>query len=230
MKLEANVMKKACESDQSKLLSKLNMYYREIDLRKVMEIITKNPELVDQKNKSGESAIFIVIRKNSLKDLQTLIKMGADVNIANDDIDSPLCIACLLSNLGIVEILINANANPNHEDSNLCTPVHRTLASLWFPDTSDPETFRKIMMLLVKNNANINAKSRLYGTVLHMLDYMPLGKEEKHIKEFLISLGANTKIKGGQWVSIGPSSKQWQNADGSYGKQIGFDRTKPEKI
>ena len=59
-----------------------------------------------------------------LSEMKALVKEGADVNIANDDGDTPLIMASKEGHVNVVNLLMENGAEVNKADDNDMTPLH----------------------------------------------------------------------------------------------------------
>jgi len=74
---------------------------------------------LDMIAKDGNAPIHNVILSNNpakWKCLKFLLKNGCDINLLNQMGQSPIHLACLMSDIESIRILIRANANPNTVD------------------------------------------------------------------------------------------------------------------
>ena len=83
---------------------------------------------VDCQNKQGDTAIHYLLKERvalHLDKINFLIKKGANLDILNDDGESPLHIATRVSDQGATEMLLKHGANVNIRNSkNSMTPLH----------------------------------------------------------------------------------------------------------
>ena len=125
--------------------------------------------------------IFNAINAGNHKLVEVLVKNGADINQLNSSGETPLVVACDWPN--IIEILLNANANPN---IGKMKPLHvYTLYN---------NLNEQILDLFLKNGADINCIDMYGETPLHYA-YM---QGNKKIIDLLLKKGANMNIKNKQ--------------------------------
>lgn len=110
-----------------------------------------------------------------------LIDRGADINIENDD-DTPLAMAALVDDKGLVEALLKKGANINGAKHAYETPLHAAIA----------ENQRKMAEFLIKNGADVNARNMSQRTPLHFIaHYM----DDPKLVEMMINRGADVNAK-----------------------------------
>lgn len=84
----------------------------------VVNEIVSVMSLVDTKTVKGETSLHIAINYQFNTIVELLLKEGASVNIADDDIDfSPLHYAVGWNNLFVVKLLLEKGADPNAQDT-----------------------------------------------------------------------------------------------------------------
>jgi ankyrin repeat protein len=85
-----------------------------------------------------------------------------DINMQDNDGDSPLHIAIFLANYDIIKILLENNANVNLVDKWGQTPIHRLYFCL-----NNIDLF-KILELLINHKCNFNKQDVNGNTILHL--------------------------------------------------------------
>lgn len=221
----------------------------QIDFDKIIDLIKKGAD-VDIKNKEGCTALHKAIQYGNIKIVRGLITLGANVNdnikpvlhtamyydridiiheliesdadvdIIDNDGNTPLHIAVDIGKLKIIKILVEAGANINIKDAGGMTAIdyakcHNRPQIIKYleknnednlnaelrgelcgePDTIFEPDFNNIMKL-IKAGADINTKCVRYGcTALHVA--VVYGRND--IVRELITLGAdiNTRNKNG---------------------------------
>lgn len=68
---------------------------------------------VNQPQADGTTALHLAVYRDDLKTVESLLKSGAKVDVANHFGITPLALACTNGNGAIVEILLGSGANPN---------------------------------------------------------------------------------------------------------------------
>jgi serine/threonine protein kinase/ankyrin repeat protein len=110
------------------------------DLNKVKELLSKakDPKLeVNRRNEDGRSPLFFARSSKSLDMIHYLISVGADVNIQDNWLDTPLSNICFYQdNLELVKVLIDAGSTTENINSwgntpfmNACQGGHNRVAS-----------------------------------------------------------------------------------------------------
>lgn len=139
----------------------------------VIERLLKQGVDVDEKNKSGNTALMIAAANGNTEMLRMLIYMAkANVNIQDCYGNTPLMWAVVKGYAEIVNILINANADVNIQN-------HEGRTALIY---AVGEENKDIVEILVKANADLNIKDHKDKTAL--IYAKQIGKED--IVNFLI--------------------------------------------
>jgi hypothetical protein len=84
--------------------------------KNVTRFLIENTNLLDEVDKSGETAIFMASKRDNKEAVELLIKNGADINKCDSKGISPIHVASLKLNSEIVEMLFNAGANIELEE------------------------------------------------------------------------------------------------------------------
>ena len=144
---------------------------------------------------------------NNLDIVKLLVKAGANLEIVNEDGETPLYNAALHGNIEIVKFLIESGANINAVDGiSHYTPLHIAIFCPGYGlDMNDYKNYFNIATLLIKSGANLNIESSQHRTPLHTLvnssikinvdfddeDANELHKDVIKIAKLLIQGGAN---------------------------------------
>ncbi len=67
--------------------------------------------------------LFAAVRGGDVELVEKLLKSGADVNVVNEELETPLHLAAGGGHLGLVELLIKHGADVNAQDSEGRTPL-----------------------------------------------------------------------------------------------------------
>jgi ankyrin repeat protein len=109
-----------------------------------------------------------------------LVEKGADVNVSDNDGQTPLIAAASSGNLKIVEFLVKNNALKDAKDTSMKTALHHAICSNI-----------EIVKFLVENNASIRERDSDGMTVLHIASK----NDEVDIVEYLVEKGADLEEK-----------------------------------
>jgi len=96
------------------------------------------------KYKNGDTPLIIASREGNSEVVKELIKLGADVNILNNDSNGAIWASCFANSLEVLSLLINANADMNNQNINGAT-------ALIYASSSKKE---RVVELLLKSGAN----------------------------------------------------------------------------
>ena len=129
------------------------------------------------------------IVKNDLANVKALLQKGADSNYKNYEGSLPLSVAAKNLNLPMAMLLLSYKANPNLEDIQGDTPLHK-ICKLGLYEVEKITKAMALIERLIKSHADINAldysnQSPLYYAIYH--------KQEKIFK-MLLKNGANQEI------------------------------------
>ena len=114
-----------------------------------------------------------------VKTVETLLKLGANVNTQNRKKQTPLHLASYRAEHAIAKILLENGANVYAQDSNGRTPLHEACFI---------EANLEMVQILLKHHANVNKRTRTRKTPLH---YACLYSEGPDIVEILLENGAS---------------------------------------
>ncbi|MDQ7839250.1 MAG: ankyrin repeat domain-containing protein [Thermodesulfobacteriota bacterium] len=155
-------------------------------IEKVKEYLESDKNLVNLRNREGETPIFAAVSSGNEEMVELLILNGADINVKEQQAGTtPLYWATRLENTGIIDLLLSCGANINEK--------------IGMPDREQPiikmilERKRnlKSIPLLLSQGAEINMTDRFGITPLHVA--VENGNYET-IK-MLIDYGANINAK-----------------------------------
>ncbi|XP_046688481.1 ankyrin-1-like [Homalodisca vitripennis] len=124
-----------------------------------------------KENIRGESPLILAIKRQNLKNIETLIKNGYDPNKINS-VESflPLHAAALFCKLDIIKLLVNLGANVNLTSKLWGTPLHALASKL--PELShvinQVQEQKDIAEFLVKKGAELNVADDSMNTPLHI--------------------------------------------------------------
>jgi len=117
---------------------------------------------INAQNNNKLTILMFAIKKNKDNIVNSLIKNhNADINIADIKGNTPLHLACSISNINIINILLKKNVNINAQDINGCTPLFKAVH----------EKKLDIIILLINKNANVNLCNKKKNSPLHEACY-----------------------------------------------------------
>ncbi|KAH8591039.1 ankyrin repeat-containing domain protein [Bisporella sp. PMI_857] len=146
-------------------------------------------------DRSGVTPLFAAVEKSFLAGATTLLKYGADPNLAaGPDLESPLGAAALANRVGFSHLLLIYNGDPNHIMSNGNTLLISSIQK---------KTPRKYIDLLLNYGANPNAKSREGKSAL--FEAIQLGRSDLVLS--LLEHGADPNLPGPKHM-LWPSTYQ----------------------
>ena len=139
------------------------------DLEILNNFETLPKELLDE-------ALIKAASSGDMKSVETLLKLGADVNTQNHEKQTPLHLAFDRKDYAIVKLLLENGANVDAKDS-YGTPLHKAclLGKL------------EMVKILLKHNANVNERTKTRKTPLHLACR---NTESPTIAELLLENGA----------------------------------------
>ena len=143
----------------------------------IMKLLLEKGADIDAELKHIGTALQIASISDSLEAVKLLVFMGANIE-PNNEIPSPLLLACIHNHLLIVKYLIKMGANINIcLDTNKQTPLYVACEKGHF----------SIVEFLVRNNCEINCVTKDLKTPLHIA----ILKNHVEIVKFLINNGAD---------------------------------------
>lgn len=101
----------------------------------------------------------------TLQTIKCLLRHGADPNLANNDGNTPLHVACSRRNLPAIQLLLQHGARPNAQNKTLDTPLHELLhAGKWHSPVLLP-----CLKLLLEAGASVTLCNNWQFSVLNIL-------------------------------------------------------------
>jgi cytohesin len=162
----------------------------------------KTVEPPSVKAEAPDISILEAVFFGNLEVVKQHLAAGTDVNVKDEDKNTPLHIAAFVGNKEIVELLIAKGADVNaKEEGEGMTPL---LAAIG-------EDRKIIVELLIVSGADINAQSEM-GTPLHLA----AGFGHNEIAELLIDKGANINtmdVDGKTAIDLAVSEGKRETAD-----------------
>ena len=138
---------------------------------------------------SNKTALHLAASSGLDAMVYKLIRLGADINARDFNLQTPLHEASVKGHKKVVEILVNEDAAIDAQDSDLQTPLFHPLFH-WLSQTSrtSQADHMDIIKLLVDKGADINAKDRYGNVPLHFAINNECSKEKVQL---LLKLGGN---------------------------------------
>lgn len=138
---------------------------------------------VDLKNKDQQGNSIVQALSNSrskyeaLPRLQLMLEKGADPNVINSDLSTPLHQAVLSHAPKTAQLLLSTGANPNAQDKDGATPLHYAVRL---------RAFKQIEQLIA-HKATLNLYNRFGKTALHIA----VEENDKALVKRLLKAGAS---------------------------------------
>jgi ankyrin repeat protein len=127
------------------------------DLKKVREIIEKDPSQINIQDSSGWNPLHLASGKGHIEIVEFLLNHGADTELENIHGQRPLWLAAKFGRYETIKTLLEHGAKVNHKDKHGRTPLHD--AAMWSGE--------QVINLLISYGADINARDEDQSTPLH---------------------------------------------------------------
>lgn len=177
---------------------------------------------INAKNESGNTALISSSYRNNLEIVTFLVENGADINQTNKQGVSAVARAIRSNSLEVVDYLISKGADLNVTDKEGNNLTYYLIKSF---RKGQPDKFNEKLKLLTENGLDIKNKQKDGSTVFHIavqgssldlleiintfevdinaidanghtaLHYAAMKSNNDQMLRYLISIGANTKIK-----------------------------------
>lgn len=138
---------------------------RKGNLKEVISIYSKDPNIVDKKNNDGYSPLILACYHGNKEVVEFLVDKVKDVN-QSSPYGSALMAAVVKGNNELVEFLLNNNADPNLADENGTTAMHYAVMFKNY----------EAVKLLIKAKADLEIKDNRGQCAL---DYAKIQKDKK---------------------------------------------------
>ncbi|OAB82119.1 hypothetical protein WSTR_02155 [Wolbachia endosymbiont of Laodelphax striatellus] len=165
---------------------------KERDFQKAEEYIregkTHTTNVINSKDRNGNSPLSIAVSKQDLKMMSFLIENGADVNIEDFFRVPPIYYAVTKGTTEMIELLIDKKASISGYFS--YAGEKRTLVG-WAIDENSPE---KVEVLL-KHGASPNSKFDFYDDSQDSCLHAAIRRDYKKIVELLVKYKANVNVQ-----------------------------------
>ena len=145
-----------------------------------INLLNAEPNLIDSRTSMGETPLHYLTVENQLEAVQTLVKLGSNINTVNDVGGTPLSEAAELGYVDLVKFLISAGAK-------LCLEGQSEPVLNQSVISGNIE----IVQTLLDAGADLNSPDALGNTALHIA----AAKNDVEIVKMLIKAGADTKIR-----------------------------------
>ena len=132
--------------------------YRQQDSVKILLEAGSNPNTSDD---DGDTCLHAAVIGNcNKKIIHKIIDHGANVNATNKDNNTALMIACANKNEGAINVLLNANADPNiADDLNSDTSLHKAVKG-------PGDCSKEVLQAIIDHGVELNATNKANDTAL----------------------------------------------------------------
>ena len=130
------------------------------DLKKVKEIIDRDPNEINVQDVQGFTPLHFASGKGHIEIVEFLLNHGADIELEILNGETPLMLAARYARYGqyeTIKTLLEHGAMVNHKDENSRTALHN--AAMY--------RGKEIMNLLISYGADVNARDKHQSTPLH---------------------------------------------------------------
>ncbi|KAF1316116.1 Monoterpene epsilon-lactone hydrolase, partial [Globisporangium splendens] len=152
-------------------------------------LIQKMPEEIDTMNAQGDTAAHVAAFHGSANAVKALIQVGADVNLRNHVLESPLHIALGAGSKELIDTLVLSG----HADVNARGDVGNTLLVIGVKNFEREDSRDRVcaLELLLQHGADVNALNERSSTALASAIFHMDGGDDS-IPSLLLRYGANT--------------------------------------
>jgi len=127
------------------------------DLKKVREIIEKDPSQINIQDSRGWTPLQLASGKGHIEIVEFLLNHGADTELENIHGERPLWLAAKFGRYETIKTLLEHGATVNNKDKHGRTALHD--AAMWSGE--------KVINLLISYGADVNARDEHQSTPLH---------------------------------------------------------------
>lgn len=157
---------------------KRNLFLGVILIHVSVSVFCQNKLGIDDLNKSGVTSLIEAISKGSLSKVDSLLNAGANPNIPDKNLNSPLVYCAWLDDIYSADLLLTRNANVNYiKSSNGSTALHQAAAFASYD----------LVQLLLESGASVDVKAKNDLTPL----YEALIRGRYKTADVLLSHGAD---------------------------------------
>jgi ankyrin repeat protein len=127
------------------------------DLKKVKEIIDRDPNEINVQDAQGFTPLHLASGKGHIEIVEFLLNHGADIELEIFNGVTPLMLAAQYVTNETIKTLLEHGAKVNHKDESGRTALHNAAAY----------NGKEIMNLLISYGADVNARDKHQSTPLH---------------------------------------------------------------
>ncbi|EEY56581.1 uncharacterized protein PITG_10128 [Phytophthora infestans T30-4] len=146
----------------------------------------------------GWTPLHLAVITEEVDVMTELLTAGAMLDAVDADGQTPLLQACLGGKLKIVRLLLNAGANPAHQNKQAHSPLH--YLSAFCRD-------RQLLRDIIANGADVNAKSMKLNTPMH---FAAMNGNEV-ATQVLLEYGASASVINEDKRSVVYLAKKWRH-------------------
>lgn len=142
----------------------------------MVKFLLENGATLHDKDKDLRSALHWAVHSTEDESFaEILLKHGADPNIQDNQLDTPLLSAVLNERLDTVKVLLKNGANPNVQDGDGWTPLHHAVY----------EGFLQIMKVLLENDADMTIENNRGHDVMYIANELSSERDREEIVSML---------------------------------------------
>ncbi|KAG1708745.1 hypothetical protein DVH05_022370 [Phytophthora capsici] len=146
----------------------------------------------------GWTPLHLAVITEEVEVIKELLSTGAMLDAVDADGQTPLLQACLGGQLQLVRLLLNAGANPSHQNKQAHSPLH--YLSAFCRD-------RQLLRDIIANGADVNAKSMKLNTPMH---FAAMNGNEV-ATQVLLEHGASASVINEDKRSVVYLAKKWRH-------------------
>jgi ankyrin repeat protein len=151
------------------------------NLDRVDSLISSFPKLLDKQDKFGHTPVFIAVSANQYQIVETLVKMKADIRLANIYGDTPFHKAAQSGEIKTLELLLKSGALIWKTNVKEESPLAKAVSAGQL----------EAVKFLIKNKAELNTPDYKGDTPLHKAAV----KGDKEMVKLLLDNGADASVK-----------------------------------
>ncbi|KAL3663012.1 hypothetical protein V7S43_011954 [Phytophthora oleae] len=146
----------------------------------------------------GWTPLHLAVITEEVEVIKELLAAGAMLDAVDADGQTPLLQACLGGQLKLVRLLLNAGANPSHQNKQAHSPLHYLAAFC---------RDRQLLRDIIANGADVNAKSMKLNTPMH---FAAMNGNEV-ATQVLLEHGASASVINEDKRSVMYLAKKWRH-------------------